>query len=637
MQVYQKQSQWKTTKSVGVDCASCGKKGTCTVSPDGKAFKCWKDGGRIHQTGAPGGTFGTGYVGKAHRNKLKQSPAHATCDDAIAMAGKTVRGTLAYVWHYTDREGRDVMRVARFDLEDGSKQFRPVHFAGDGWHVGDPAGKLPLYRLANLPDSGEVHICEGEKATDAAVAIGLAAMTSAHGSSSAHKTDWKPLAGRDVVIYPDNDDAGEGYACDVARLMAELDPPARCKIVRLPGLPDGGDMVEFVQAGGTLADVEHVAGVAVWISREDIVGGPVLVCLADVEPTEIDWLWPGRIALGRITLLVGKPGEGKSFLTCDWASRVSTGTRWPDGADCPRGSVLLMTAEDDPGDTIRPRLDAHDADVNRIHILAAIKRPTDDGSLQEVMVSLADIAAITDAVKRTRPLLIVIDPIGSFLGGSTDAHRDNEVRAVLAPVARIAAEYGAAVVIVMHRRKASGSGAGGADEMAMGSRAFSGIARAVWHVSRDPDNKQRRFLLPGKNNLAPEGDGLGFTIAGNPPAIAYERDPVRQSADDALSAELCGSGSSPGPSPDVRDMASAWLRGELSDLEEHTVASVKASAESAGVGSWKTVQRAAEVIGVISHRATFGGGYVWRLPKPAPMQVTIPANALTCPPVSLGK
>lgn len=241
--------------------------------------------------------------------------------------------------------------------------------------------------------------------------------------------------------------------------------------------------------------------------------GPVLTCLADVEPRPVSWLWAGRIPLGRITLLVGRPGEGKSFLTTDAAARVTTGTPWPDGSECPKGSVILISAEDDPHDTIRPRLDAHYADARKVHLLSAVRRVDADGQYER-MITLADLDAIEAALVRLPDCkLIVVDPIGSFLGGRTDAHRDNEVRGVLAPIAALAEKYGPAVLVVAHRRKSPGSIA---DDLALGSRAFTGIARAVWHLTRDHENKARRLLLPGKNNLAREGDGLAFSIIGDP-------------------------------------------------------------------------------------------------------------------------
>ena len=143
------------------------------------------------------------------------------------------------------------------------------------------------------------------------------------------------------------------------------------------------------------------------------------------------------------------------------------------------------------------------------------------------LITLADVDAIEAAlVKLPDCKLIVVDPIGSFLGGGTDAHRDNEVRGVLAPIAKLAEKYGPAVLVVAHRRKSAG-----ALPMTwpLGSRAFTGIARAVWHLTRDNDNKVRRLLLPGKNNLAREGDGLAFSIIGEPPRIVWERDPVAMS------------------------------------------------------------------------------------------------------------
>lgn len=158
--------------------------------------------------------------------------------------------------------------------------------------------------------------------------------------------------------------------------------------------------------------------------------GPILTCLADVEPRPVQWLWHGRIPLGRITLLVGRPGEGKSFFTTDAAARVSIGNRWPDGAPCETGSIIIVSGEDGPGDTIRPRLDAHYADCSKVHLLSAVRKVDfDSGKPSEVMFTLADVEALELALQRVADCkLIVIDPIGSFLGRRTDAHRDNEVR-----------------------------------------------------------------------------------------------------------------------------------------------------------------------------------------------------------------
>jgi|GEM_PF-804216 len=337
--------------------------------------------------------------------------------------------------------------------------------------------------------------------------------------------------------------------------------------------------------------------------------GPVVTCLADVEPRAVSWLWAGRIPAGRITLLVGRPGEGKSFLTTDAAARVTTGTPWPDGSDCPRGSVLLMTAEDDPADTIRPRLDAHGADVQRVHLLSAVRSVDAEGTYDR-LITLADINAIAAALERLHDCrLVVVDPVGSFLGGKTDAHRDNEVRSVLAPIAKLAEKHGPAVLVVAHTRKACSTYA---DDLALGSRAFTGISRAVWHLSRDHDAKHRRLLLPGKCNLAAQPEGLAFSIDGDPPRIAWERDPVAMHADDALAAAAAAGTARRGPDPAAHLLAVTWLREALAggprparDLRDEWL--------HGHGGSERTLKRAKHSLGVDAYRPEVPGPWWWRL------------------------
>lgn len=341
------------------------------------------------------------------------------------------------------------------------------------------------------------------------------------------------------------------------------------------------------------------------VRRAVATAGPVLVCMADVEPKQIDWMWLYRIPLGRITLFVGRPGEGKSIVTTDMAARVSTGFPWPDGSPCPEGSVIFICAEDDPADTIAPRLIAHGANMSRVHLLSMVRRVSAEGEVSETLFCLEDVAALEAALQRLPDCkLIVVDPIGSFLGGSTDAHRDNEVRAVLAPVAKLAEKYGPAVLVVAHRRKAGGTNA---DDLALGSRAFTGLARVVWHLSRDRDQKDRRLFLPGKNNLAREGDGLAFTICGDPPAIKWEQGPVRQSADDALANDA----DKPGPEPEARQEAERWLKDVLKDGPVLS-AEVKKQATDAGI-SWRTTRRAADRLRVRREKCGFTKGWQWRL------------------------
>lgn len=180
--------------------------------------------------------------------------AFKTLETAAATLASLAGGTLGGLWKYTDQEGNQVFAVARFDLpgEDArgkpNKTYRPIRRTGDKYVTGDPKGPLPLYRLADLPDGGPIILVEGEKAADAGASIGLATTTSAHGAQSPAKTDWSWLAGRDVLILPDNDLAGISYALKAGAILEKLDPPARVRAWRLSDLPAGGDLYEFVQA-----------------------------------------------------------------------------------------------------------------------------------------------------------------------------------------------------------------------------------------------------------------------------------------------------------------------------------------------------------------------------------------------------
>lgn len=331
---------------------------------------------------------------------------------------------------------------------------------------------------------------------------------------------------------------------------------------------------------------------------------PVLVCMGDVKAVPVAWLWRFRIALGRITLLVGRPGAGKGFVGTDIAARISTGTPFPDGSACPTGSTILISAEDDPGDVLRPRLNAVRADAHKVHLLSAVRHKGDG---HEVMFTLRDLDALEAALKIHRDCkLVVVDPIGSFLGGKTDAHRDNEVRAVVAPAAMLVAKYGPAMLVIAHRRKST---ADFADDLALGSRAFTGLARTVWHLTRDPENKGRRLLLGGKNNLGPETDGLAFSIVGDPPSLAWEREPVRMRADDALATE--NEGQKRGPKPEDRREAEAWLADFLAGgprLADECLA------QAARVGiSTTTLRRAKAAAGVVARKQGLQGPWVWSL------------------------
>lgn len=215
----------------------------------------------------------------------KASRGHQTPLEAAESLQRWLRskgndpGEIAGTWYYRDRTGQSVLAVFRFERPDPEtgdriKTYRPVHRGDDDrWRSGDPEGPLPLYQLPTLAEADLVVITEGEKAADAVRSLGLVATTPAHGAKSPHLTDWSPLAGKQVVVLPDNDDPGREFAATVVKLLSALDPPPTVKVLELPGLPPKGDAVDWVEAGGTADELLALVESAEPIERRPGPGG----------------------------------------------------------------------------------------------------------------------------------------------------------------------------------------------------------------------------------------------------------------------------------------------------------------------------------------------------------------------------
>jgi putative DNA primase/helicase len=169
---------------------------------------------------------------------------------ALWAAGSLLKkfGLNPTCWGYYNAEGDLVGVILRWDESGGTKVIKPVAKIGDSWEIGAMPEPRPLYRLPQIKNEDRVYVTEGEKAADALVSLGLPATTSSGGANAAKQTDWSPLAGKDVVIFPDNDESGRRYAKKVASLCLKLNPPARVRIVELPNLPEKGDAFDYVEA-----------------------------------------------------------------------------------------------------------------------------------------------------------------------------------------------------------------------------------------------------------------------------------------------------------------------------------------------------------------------------------------------------
>lgn len=336
---------------------------------------------------------------------------------------------------------------------------------------------------------------------------------------------------------------------------------------------------------------------------------------SDIQAKPINWLWPGRIARGKVSMLAGNPGLGKSQITSSMAAVVTTAGIWPvDKCRCERGNVIFLSAEDDPEDTIRPRLEAAGADLSRVFILDAVVDGfrADGNEIKRAFnlkTDLARLGAMLDEIGGAA--LIVIDPITAYLG-EADSHKNAEIRALLSPLSDLAAKHGAAVVCVSHLNKSSG---GEALMRVTGSLAFVAAARAAFVVAKDNDDPERRLLLPLKNNIGNDQTGLSFTVestqvqssAGTVETsrIVWGTEAVTVTADEAVA-----SASNPEEHSDMQD-AKTFLRDLLSDGPVPSK-QIRADAEDAGY-SWRTIQRAQKVLGIDAVKDGMRGGWVWKL------------------------
>lgn len=220
-----------------------------------------------------------------------------------------------------------------------------------------------------------------------------------------------------------------------------------------------------------------------------------------ISSRPLSWFWPGRLARGKLSILDGDPGLGKSLLALDLCARLSTGRAFPDGSPGPEiGNAIYLNAEDSARDTIQPRLRALGADLKRVLLLKA----------EEGLLSLpSQTAQLEEAMARTEARLVVLDPAISFLDASVSDASNQSVRRALLPLAALAEKYDAVIKLIRHLNKRMG---GRSIYRGAGSIGFLGACRSGWLVALDPHDPSRRVLAQLKNNLAPPQPSLSFCV-----------------------------------------------------------------------------------------------------------------------------
>jgi AAA domain len=312
--------------------------------------------------------------------------------------------------------------------------------------------------------------------------------------------------------------------------------------------------------------------------------------LSEVTARPVHFLWAPYLPLGKLTLLDGDPGQGKSWLTAAIATAGSLGWGLPNTLPFDPFTTLFFT-EDPAEDVLRPRLDLLGADCSRIWTHDSFAFPID-------LSQPADVARLDELVPAYDARLIVIDPIQAFLGAKTDIYRPNEVRAVLAPLLRLAQRHACALLILRHITKARASRSIYAGQ---GSIDFIAAARSVLLAGSGPDDPTRHALVHIKSNLAAAGPTLGYRFDGQ--SFVWEG-PSGLTANDLLAAEAQTDDAG------AEQEARLFLRDILAEAETLPARAVLAAAREAGVAE-RTLKRAKRREGVRTIRQGFGTGSVW--------------------------
>ena len=335
-----------------------------------------------------------------------------------------------------------------------------------------------------------------------------------------------------------------------------------------------------------------------------------LTRFSEMVDEPIEWLWPQRVPLGKLTLLAGDPGLGKSFVAVDWVARITRGACWPGEPAyfAPQGSAVLLSAEDKPEETTRQRLVAAGADLTSV---AALKSVQEIGATRGRPFSLRqDLDVLEMAVDRMPDCrLVVIDPITAYMDGIDD-NRNGDVRTALQPLAELAARRRVAVLAITHLNKNTSRRA---IYRTMGSLAFVAQARSVWGVVRDPADPDRRIISPVKNNVSCETRGLVFRVpkleSGAVPRVCWEMMAEGLSLETALVPRRFDL-----KEQEYRNQESycvSWLRDRLS---EGAVRFTNLEFDARDF-SRSQLHRASVRLGVMKLKEAFDGSWVWVLPE----------------------
>lgn len=505
-------------------------------------------------------------------------------------------------FNYKDQDGKIVYRKVKLMYEDGNKQFLFQHLIeGKGWDWTKGKAEHVPYNLDKFKDQEDVIICEGEKDanTISGLNIGFLATTAPTGKSGWPDTIVQYFKGfkKATFIY---DVGAEKDVKKHAATLKKAFPKMHVFICKVPMDKEGNDITDYLmtQADRPMAFLD-VLDKSKEFKIEEVPEDRVhIINVDEVEAKPIRWLWHHVFPIGKVSLLVGDGGAGKSYFANYMASRITTGRDWidPEGSQ-PVGKVLIITTEDGVADTIKARAILMGTDQTKLIIIDGIS----EGISKDVM-SLTignNIDQIEKAIAKIKDVrLLVFDPITEFIG-NIDDHRAAQTRTALAPLAALAEKYDVAVLIISHLNK---DDAKKIIYRTTGSQSYVNMARAVWAIAEDEEAEDRRFLTPVKQNLSKKPDGFAFSIT-NDKGIVFEKGRVKIAADDVFGTE------------DQKfersqiDEAKAFLNEILGGGSVRANEILK-EARQAGIAD-RTLHRAKAALGVVSYRKFENNVFVW--------------------------
>ena len=295
---------------------------------------------------------------------------------------------------------------------------------------------------------------------------------------------------RRIFLCLDNDNAGnEGCT----RLSSEL--PEGLTVLRL--LPAMKDWNEVLQHREEISNRKFIAETITL--KEPEVEPPVpMIRMSEVQEMAVEWLWEPYLPFGKLTILQGNPGEGKTYFAMQLAAACTNRRPLPNMEPLKPFNVIYQTAEDGLGDTVKPRLLEAGADLDRVMVI-------DDGDKQLTRSA----KRLERAIREHHARLLIIDPVQAFLGADVDMNRANEVRPIFRRLGEIAQETGCAIILIGHLNKAAGSQS---TYRGLGSIDITAVVRSLLFIGKVKNDPTTRVLIQEKSSLAPPGKSLAFSL-----------------------------------------------------------------------------------------------------------------------------